>query len=66
MHEVAVSIHPWGPFHIDIHSIVQVAAIGPTTAEALANAGVQVEATAGKPNPESLVLAITTSNDNEY
>ena len=39
--------------------ILQVAAIGPTTAEALASAGVQVDATSSKPNAESLVQVIT-------
>ena len=32
------------------------AAIGPTTAEALVNAGIQVDASANKPNSESLLL----------
>ena len=39
-------------------SFLQVAAIGPTTAEALVNAGIQVDASANKPNSESLVQAI--------
>ena len=41
-------------------SFLQVAAIGPTTAEALVNAGIQVDTTASKPNAESLVHAITS------
>ena len=39
-------------------SILQVAAIGPTTAEALVNTGAQVDVMASKPNAESLVQAI--------
>ena len=53
------------PYHLLLHdfksfslSFLQVAAIGPTTAEALVNAGVQVDASANKPNSESLVQAI--------
>lgn len=41
-------------------SFLQVAAIGPTTAEALVNAGIQVDTTASKPNAESLVHVITS------
>ena len=46
-------------FH-DPSLILQVAAIGPTTAEALANAGIQVDATASKPNAESLVQTVAS------
>ena len=46
-----------------IHNIynMQVSAIGPTTAEALANIGIKVDVTASKPNPESLLQAIELS-----
>ena len=43
------------------HADLQVAAIGPTTAEALAKNGVKVDASASKPNAESLAQAIVAS-----
>ena len=49
-----------GKIHGNSHFFLQVAAIGPTTAEALVNAGIQVDTTANKPNAESLVQAITS------
>lgn len=49
--------------HIDAPDVIafsiQVAAIGPTTAEALSNANVPVDVIASKPNAESLVQTIT-------
>ncbi|XP_019626043.1 PREDICTED: uroporphyrinogen-III synthase-like [Branchiostoma belcheri] len=39
-------------------SKIKIAAIGPTTAEALTSAGLSVACTAEKPNPESLLAAI--------
>lgn len=47
-------------------SLVRRAAIGPTTAEALRSLGWPPDAVANRPNPDSLIRAITVSRSFEY